>query len=192
MKRFAIRLLLVVMPLIIALPSVTHAQRARVNVGVTIRSPHPVVRRQAHVVYSTMPRWGATVKTVPVGAVRYRYRREPYFYHGGAFYRPHPAGYVVVRPRWGLRVNVLPVGYRTIMVGPVNYYYYYGTFYQPYNGAYEVVAPPVGAVVDSLPDGYTIENVNGAEYYVLDGVTYAEVDAPEYPDGIGYQVIKVN
>lgn len=188
------RLLSITFFLLLAVSFTAHAQRGRggVSVGVNIRQPHPVVARQAHVNYSSMPRWGATVTNVPAGAVRYKYHRDPYFYHGGAYYRPHPAGYVVARPRWGLRVNILPVGYRSIVVGPSNYYYYYGTYYQPYSGGYQVVAPPVGAVVDSLPDGYTVENNNGTEYYVLDGVTYAEVDAPEYPNGVGYQVISVN
>ena len=54
-----------------------------------------------------------------------------------------------------------------------------------------VINPPTGAVVDALPDGYEVKQVDGNEYYYLDGVYYAEVDAPELPDKVGYQVVQL-
>jgi Family of unknown function (DUF6515) len=168
--------------------------RTSVKVGATVGAPrvyHPVVARHAQVHYASHPRWGASVTTVPVGAMSVRYRRNPYYYHDGVYYSHRDNGYVVVRPTRGLRVTVLPSGYRTINFGPRNYYYYYGTYYTRDNSGYVVVEPPVGAVVDSLPDGYDVTNINGTEYYVLDGVYYAEVDAPEFADGVGFQVVDI-
>ena len=76
------------------------------------------------------------------------------------------------------------------MLGPRTYYYYYGTFYCQRGNEYEVIDAPEHAVVDALPDGYEVVEKNGVEYYFLDGVYYAEVDAPEFEDGIGYEVVK--
>ena len=183
-------LFLFAISLITAFVAITQSQAQHRGRGAVVTRPaHHVVARQAHVHYSGMPRWGTTIHAVPHGAVSLRYRRNPYYYHEGIYYAPRNGGYAIVRPSWGLRINVLPMGYRTIALGPRNFYYYYGTYYQPSGNGYVVVRPPVGAVVDSLPDGYEVANINGIEYYVLDHVTYAEVDAPEYPDGVGYEVI---
>lgn len=165
------------------------AQHGRGRTVVVKRAPHSVVTRQAHVHYSGMPRCGTTIHAVPTGAVSMRYRNRPYYYQNGIYYEQRAGAYAIVRPVRGLRIAILPMGYRTIVLGPRNYFYYYGTYYQPSGSGYVVVRPPVGAVVDSLPEGYEVANINGVEYYVLDGVTYAEVDAPEYPDGVGYEVI---
>lgn len=98
-----------------------------------------------------------------------------------------------MRPARGLRVTVLPTGYRTVLVGSRTYYYYYGTYYSqtPSSTEYETIDPPTGAVVDSLPYGYEVKSIGGNEYYVLDGVYYSEVDAPEFEDGIGYEIVGV-
>jgi hypothetical protein len=184
MKRSSIIKLAAILVIIIAFSDISVAQRHERPI-VSTRPAHPVVVRQAHLNYAGKPRWGASVAVVPSGAVSLNYRRTPYYAHEGVYYGRRPSGYAVVRPAFGLRINILPIGYRSIAVGPRNYFYYYGAFYQPAGNGYVVVAPPVGAIVDSLPDGYTVENINGIEYYVLDGVTYAEVDAPEYPNGVG-------
>ena len=55
----------------------------------------------------------------------------------------------------------------------------------------EVVDGPEGAFVDALPDGYEIKTVGNNEYYFLDGIYDAEVDAPEFADGVGYDVVRV-
>jgi hypothetical protein len=54
---------------------------------------------------------------------------------------------------------------------------------------YSVVEAPEGAVVDALPEGYEVEIIDGKEYYVLDDVYYAEVEADEFDDKIGYEVV---
>ncbi|CAN5336858.1 hypothetical protein BH10BAC4_BH10BAC4_12610 [soil metagenome] len=155
---------------------------------------HPVVVRKAHVRYAAMPRWGTVVAVRPATAVAIRgTRRNRYYFHNGIYYSPRRGSYVVVRPSPGLRIRSLPAGYRTVVVGPRNYYYYYGTFYTKASDVdqYDVVEAPEGAIVDALPDGYEIKTVGNNEYYFLDGIYYAEVDAPEFADGVGYEVVRI-
>ena len=166
--------------------------RTRRHTTVVVRRPQrTVVVRKAHVRYAGLPRWGATVRVVSAGAVVVKHRRAPYYFYNGVYYNRVGADYVVVRPARGVRVRVLPVGYRTVVVGPASYYYYYGTFYTkaPDAEEYAVVDPPEGAVVDALPEGYEVETIDGKEYYVLDDVYYAEVEAEEFDDKIGYEVV---
>lgn len=166
--------------------------RTRRGTTVVVRRPqNKVVVRRAHVRYAGLPRWGTAVRVVPTGATVITYKRTPYYFSNGVYYSKRGADYVVVRPVRGIRLRVLPVGYRTIIVGPATYYYYYGTFYQKTDNAeeYGVVDAPEGAVVDALPEGYTIETIDDKEYYVLNDVYYAEVEAPEFDDKIGYEVV---
>jgi len=162
-------------------------------VVVTRRPVHRVVVRRAHVHYVGMPRWGTVVTAAPAGAVIIHHGPNPYYFDRGVYYVSRGPGFAVVRPVPGVRIRVLPVGYRTIVVGPRPYYYYYGTFYvkSSKSDEYIVADAPEGAVVDALPEGYEVKTVGDNEYYALDGVTYAEVDAPEFKDGVGYQVVKV-
>ena len=181
---------------VILFTQTAEAQRRRNNrvaVRVGVRPGHRVVVRRAHVHYAHLPRWGSVVTVRPAGAIVIRSRRNNYYYHQGIYYRPNGSNFVVVRPARGLRVTVLPTGYRTVLVGPRTYYYYYGTYYSQIstNNEYETVDSPTGAVVDSLPDGYEVKSKSGNEYYVLDGVYYSEVDAPEFEDGVGYEVVEV-
>jgi hypothetical protein len=169
--------------------TVVHTRRGKT---VVVRRPqHTVVVRKAHVRYVGMPRWGTKVRVVPTGAVVVKHRRTHYHFYNGVYYNRVGADYVVVRPARGIRVNVLPPGYRTVVVGPTHYYYYYGTFYTKAREVkeYTVVDAPEGAVVDALPEGYEIATIDGNEYYVLDDVYYAEVDATEFDDKIGYEVV---
>ena len=169
--------------------TVVHTRR---GTTVVVRRPqHAVVVRKAHVRYVGMPRWGTKVRVVPTGAVVVKHRRTHYHFYNGVYYNRVGRDYVVVRPARGLRVRVLPVGYRTVVVGPARYYYYYGTFYTkaPEVEEYSVVEAPEGAVVDALPEGYEVETIDGKEYYVLDDVYYAEVEADEFDDKIGYEVV---
>ncbi len=39
--------------------------------------------------------------------------------------------------------------------------------------------------------GKTYKPKTMPEYYELDGIYYAEVDAPEFEDGVGYEVVKI-
>lgn len=166
--------------------------RTRRGTTVVVRRPqNRVVVRRAHIRYAGLPRWGAAVRVVPTGATVITYKRTPYYFSKGVYYTKRGADYVVVRPVRGVRLRVLPVGYRTVLVGSATYYYYYGTFYQKstHVDEYDVVDAPEGAVVDALPEGYEIETIDGKEYYVLDDIYYAEVEAPEFDDKIGYEVV---
>jgi hypothetical protein len=171
----------------------SYAQRRRHRAVVRhdVRVRHKVVVRKAHVRYAHLPRWGAVVATAPVAAVVIKTHPNPYYFHDGVYYTPRQGVYKVVRPARGIRVSALPVGFRRIVVGPRHYFYYYGTFYNQINDTeqYETIDAPVGAVIDALPDGYDIKTIKGEEYYVLDDVIFAEVDAPEFEDGVGYEVI---
>lgn len=169
-------------------------RKRRVVHHTTVRVRHNVVVRRAHVRYAHLPRWGTVIATAPATAVVIKTHRDPYYFQDGIYYTPRNGSYVVVRPSRGIRIHVLPVGYRRVVVGPRHYYYYYGTFYTKIKNTdtYETIDPPVGAVIDALPDGYDIKTINGEEYYVLDGVSYAEVDAPEFEDGVGYEVVDLH
>lgn len=171
----------------------TRVAKTRRGTVVVVHRPHrKVVVRRAHVRYAGLPRWGSTVTVIPSQAVVIKARNTPHYFYNGIYYAPRNAGYVVVRPIAGIRIRVLPVGYRTVLVGSASYYYYYGTFYTrtaDVTEEYAVVDAPEGAVVDALPDGYEIKTIDDSEYYLLDGVYYAEVDAPEFEDGIGYEVV---
>lgn len=171
-------------------PQDTSAQRRKsTKVAVVIRPGHRVVVRKAHIRYSTLPRWGASLHARPANAILVSGRRNPYYFNNGVYYTQRNNNWVVVRPSRGVRISVLPAGYRNIVIGPRKYYYYYGTYYVKSASDYVVVNPPEGAVVDALPDGYDIKTIDGNEYYYLDGVYYAEVDASEFADGVGYQVV---
>jgi hypothetical protein len=198
MKRLRLLIIAAIMLSVIGSIQTAEAQRKARHRGkrvVVVHRPHrTVVVRKAHVRYAGLPRWGTVVTAVPSGAVVVRSRRTPFYFHQGIYYTKRDNSFVIVRPARGIRVRILPVGYRTITVGPRNYYYYYGTFYTRASSSddFVVVDAPEGAVVDALPDGYEIKTVNGKEYYEIDGVYFAEVDAPEFEDGIGYEVTEVN
>jgi hypothetical protein len=167
--------------------------RDRVIVRINPRPSHRIVVRRAHIRYAGMPRWGSVVTVRPAGATILRSRRNNYYVNNGIYYSQHGVNYVIVRPSRGLRIGLLPVGYRTVLVGSSTYYYYYGTYYSsvPTTNGYETIDPPIGAVVDSLPDGYEVKTLAGIEYYVLDGTYYSEVDAPEFEDKLGYEVVEI-
>ena len=116
-------------------------------------------------------------------------KKEPYF-HSGVYYTRRGADYVVVRPVRGasrtrtsgwLQNGDCRAGYLLLLLWHV--------LRKAPNTTeeYDVVDYPEGAVVDALPDGYEVETIDGKEYYVLDDVYYAEVDAPEFEDKIGYE-----
>lgn len=162
-----------------------HRHAVRVHVRVT---------RRAHIRYAHHPRWGAVVVAAPRNAVVIRDAATPYYFNDGIYYVQRNTGFVVVRPAPGIRIRVLPVGYRTVVVRSHRpYYYYYGTFYTKVNNSdeYEVTAAPEGAIVNALPDGYEVKTIKDQEYYVLDDVYYAEVEAEDMEDGVGYQVVRI-
>ncbi len=155
-----------------------------------------VKRHVVHRTYRGFPRRGAIVRTTPGGAVVVNFKRQRYHYHGGVFYVAATGGFKVVRPVLGIRVRVLPTARRRIVVAGHSrpYYYYGGVFYtQETNDAgeeeYEVAKAPEGAVVDGLPEGYETVAVAGEDYYELDDVYYRPVEAEEFDEGVGYEVV---
>jgi hypothetical protein len=83
---------------------------------------------------------------LPSGYYTTRYRGSPYYYHGGAWYRPYGARYVVVAPPLGIGVRVLPRFYTTLWFGGMPYYYADETYYlyRPERREYVVTEPPRG------------------------------------------------
>jgi len=155
------------------------------------RHHHKPRHHSPHHKYSKLPHWGHSYKVAPRGALVFPYSGVKYHYHGGIFYKPVGARYVIARPPVGLRVRTLPEKHVVVVVEGRRYFYYYGTYYVRTNGnEYTTVAPPVGARVDALPDGYKKVVINGLTYYEFEG-TYYEA----YIDDSGevwYEVVGVN
>ena len=72
------------------------------------------------------------------------YRGSPYYYRGGAWYRPYGPRYVVVAPPIGIGVSFLPPFYTTVWFGGSPYYYADQTYYawRPERREYVVTQPP--------------------------------------------------
>jgi hypothetical protein len=95
---------------------------------------------------------GKVVTRLPAGHKAVRHRGRTFFYHGGAFYRRHPPGYIVVNAPVGVVVAAIPIGFVTLVVGGHDYYYYGGVYYQRVPSGYLVVeAPRESVIVDRVP-----------------------------------------
>lgn len=96
---------------------------------------------------------GFVAPILPVGFVRLAVGGHPYFYHGGYFYRPAPAGYVVVSAPLGASVVSLPASAVQVQIGGFTYYQYADAYYQwhPARRAYVVVPPPAGVPAPPPP-----------------------------------------
>lgn len=138
---------------------------------------------------------GFTAPVLPFGFVSLAVGGNPYYYHGGYFYRPAPTGYVVVSAPLGATVVSLPGSAVRLEIGGAIFYQYESAYYQwqPARRAYVVVPPPAGVavpvaaapaapvpsgpdggyapgqVLEELPNGYTAEVVNGVQYYRYGG-----------------------
>ncbi len=90
------------------------------------------------------PARGRAVPVLPRDSVAVRYRGTPYYMHGGSWYRPYGARFVVIAPPIGLSVGFLPSYYSTIWFGSVPYYYADDVYYRwyPDRRSYVVVEPP--------------------------------------------------
>jgi len=89
---------------------------------------------------------GYSTYQLPRGYYTSRYRGSPYYYYGGAWYRPYGPRYVVVAPPFGIGVSVLPPFYTTVWFGGAPYYYADDTYYRyrPERREYVVTEPPRG------------------------------------------------
>jgi len=152
------------------------------------RTKEKVVSPVKH--YSTQPRRGAQVATLPQRANVVRHRNVDYHYRDGIFYRHLNNRYVVSTPPIGIRLAVLPPNPVRLRIGGHPYFYYYGTYYSPLQaGGYEVVSAPVGAVVDALPDGYDVVQLDGRTYYRLDETYYKTI--VERNGNVAYEVVRI-
>lgn len=92
------------------------------------------------------PSRGYAAYHLPSGYYSTHYHGSPYYYYGGAFYRPYGPRYVVVAPPFGIGVSILPPFYTTVWFGGAPYYYADDTYYQyrPERREYVVTEPPRG------------------------------------------------
>ena len=91
------------------------------------------------------PNRGFVVHDLPGGYRPYYWHGSHYYFAGGAWYAPGPAGFVVIGAPIGLTVAALPPVYSTVWFGGVPYYYADSTYYQwnaPQNSYVVVDAPP--------------------------------------------------
>lgn len=95
------------------------------------------------------PAPGYSVGALPSGHIGITFGNGRFYFHGGAWYRPGPAGFVVVRPPLGITLPFLPFGYTSIWVGGIPYYYANDVYYTGSPGNYVVVEAP--AVVSVTP-----------------------------------------
>lgn len=77
------------------------------------------------------PRRGQVVRVLPRGHANVTVRGVRYHTVGGAFYRPHTRGFVVVTPPIGARLTVLPRGAVRVNRGGVAYYRHNDVHYRP-------------------------------------------------------------
>jgi hypothetical protein len=87
---------------------------------------------------------GVVIETMPHDAVVVHQGPNRYWFHGGVWYRPEGAHFVVIAPPVGVFVPVLPPFYTTLMLGGVAYYYANDAYYvwRAQEHQYEVVEPP--------------------------------------------------
>ena len=143
--------------LLLATPNEAVAQRGHRPVRHTVRVVHPPPRILAR---------------LPSAHIGLKLRGASFFYHGGAFYRHGPSGYVVVARPVGALTASLPVGAVRVTVGASVFYRHHGVFFLETGGEYEVVAPPIGASVEALPLGYEIVPMGEEDLYYHEGIYY--------------------
>ena len=101
------------------------------------------------------PTRGYATHRLPYGYRTVHHHGSPYYYHGGSWYRPYGARFVVVAPPYGIGVGVLPPYYSTLWYGGSPYYYADSTYYayRPERREYVVTEPPPGEARVEQPTG---------------------------------------
>jgi len=115
------------------------------------------------------PRHGEVVAELPGGYRTFYHGGHPFFFVGGVWYAPGPAGFIVTVPPVGLVVSVLPPFATTVWIGGAPYYYANDVYYQwqPGVNSYEVVAPPPGADQPGAPPAApTAGQAPGDDFFV--------------------------
>ena len=124
-----------------------------------LAQPHHEPYRTPHVVYDARfhhnhyyPRVGYGVAVLPPGHIALTWRGGAhYYFHGGVWYAPARAGFVVVRPPVGIVIPVLPPAYTTVYVSGTPYYYADDVYYTQAPGGYAVAQPPADAQIAQTP-----------------------------------------
>jgi hypothetical protein len=125
------------------------------------------------------PVHGYVYGSLPGGYVNVHYHGSPYYYRGGAWYRPYGPRFMVVAPPIGIGVGFLPPYYTTVWFGGMPYYYADQTYYmwRPERREYVVTQPPSGqpAQVGASPS-------SNADVYVYpkNGQTEAQQSTDRY------------
>jgi hypothetical protein len=129
------------------------------------------------------PAHGAMVRELPGGYRPYFYHGSHYYFSGGVWYAPGPAGFRVVGAPIGLFVATLPAFYTTVWFGGVPYYYANDAYYQwqaDQNG-YVVVNAPAGADQPGTPPpGPGPAPADNAYIYPKNGQTPEQQSADRY------------
>lgn len=94
---------------------------------------------------------GHHIGRLPSGHREVIYHKDRYYFHGGIWYRPYGARFVVVAPPFGLVIPFLPPYYSTIWVSGIPYYYANDVYYAAREGGYMVVEPPQGEATEEPP-----------------------------------------
>jgi hypothetical protein len=92
------------------------------------------------------PNRGYVVRDLPGGYRPYYWHGNHYYFAGGVWYAPGPAGFVVTGAPVGLAIATLPPVYTTVWLGGTPYYYADNVYYQ-WN------APQNSYVVADVPNG---------------------------------------
>ena len=96
----------------------------------------------------------ATVRVLPAGCVSYRWGGSPYFYGGGAWYRPWGGAFVGCYPPVGICLPLLPLDYAAFWWNGVHYYSYEDVYYTDAPaGGYVVADPPPNRVARGSQSG---------------------------------------
>ena len=157
------------------------------------------------------PPIGIHINILPRGYRRVYVGGDPYYYYGGAYYRPgpRPEDYEVVDAPLGASVPELPAGAQVVVINEQKYFELDGTYYKEDIRAnneiwYTVVGkdgklntdeandetdhgPVVGDIVDKLPENCRTVIVSDRKYFVSQDDVYYE----EYKDNntIRYKVV---
>jgi len=157
-----------------------------------------VVEQPAPEVVVAPPALGSMVLSLPLGSVSVTLGGTVYYRHGEVFYRPGPAGYVVVErppevvvvqspaPPPAVVVQAPPVATETYVEVVVNgdpFYYREGLFYRKGITGFRVVDAPVGAVLSAPPVGAIGIWIGDDEYLYANAAFYRKTP-------VGYAVVE--
>jgi hypothetical protein len=131
--------------------------------------------RYHHNHYYPVP--GYAVRALPAGHLVIAHGPNRFYYQAGVWWRPGPAGFVVVRPPIGLVIPVLPPAYTTVWIGGAPYYYANDVYYASAPGGYVVAEPPMNAPAVQAPPAQAAQAPGGAPsggtwYYCESSKTY--------------------